>query len=472
MSAGRIVDVVEVAFSRAPCELRMPFRFGGVTLERADALTCRLLLRDARGRRASGWSSDLLAPRWFRKDTDASPVQDAAELHSSAVAAAVAVVNQPATTAFGLWRGVMEERVEPFPFDAPDQLVRGFGVALVERALLDASCRLLATPFADALRQDAFGFRPADVHGALSGWDWQHDLPAPRERIAVRHTVGMLDPLRRSDLEPEQRIQDGLPQTLEEDLDVYGGRWLKVKIGAGIERDCARLLDLARFCDERGATMGFSLDGNEQYADLGEVAELLEAVAADPAGARMLAQLAWIEQPLPRSVTYEPARHRALDRVERFAPLLIDEADATPRSFERARAVGYRGVSVKNCKGVFRALANFGVCRRDQSWFQSGEDLTNVGVLALQQDLVTHAVLGLPHVERNGHRYLRGLDHLPEDVARRALQQHSDLYRVLDEGVALRIVAGEVAVGSALQSVGYGTEIDDFGIVFDVAASS
>jgi len=472
VSAAPAVAVVEVAFGRSPCELRLPFRFGSVTLERADSMTCRVTARGEDGAVARGWSADLLAPRWFRKDNHATPAGDADELEASAVAAARALASQPAAAAFELWRGVMEERVDPFPFDQPDQLVRGFGVALVERALLDAVCRLVGLPFAQALRQDVFGFRPADVHASLAEWDWRRDLPTPRGRVVVRHTVGMLDPLRERDLRSEQRLGDGLPQTLEGDLDAYGGRWLKVKVGAGVERDRARLLDLARFCDERGSALGFSLDGNEQYDDLAQVAELLESVAAEPAGARLLEQLAWIEQPLSRAVTFEPARHRALDRVQRFAPLLIDEADATPRSFERARAVGYRGVSVKNCKGVFRALANLGVCRRDDAWFQSGEDLTNVGVLALQQDLVTHSVLGLPHVERNGHRYLRGLDHLSAPITERALREHGDLYRGLGSGAALRIEGGEVNLGSALRSVGYGTSIDDFGVPLQPAAQA
>ena len=121
---------------------------------------------------------------------------------------------------------------------------------------------------------------------------------------------------------------------------------------------------------------------------------------------------------------------------------------------------------------MFRALCNFGVCRRDGAWFQSGEDLTNVGVLALQQDLVTHSVLGLPHVERNGHRYLRGLDHLQGDVVERALREHGDLYRSLGQGAVLRIEGGEVSLGSALQSVGYGTMIDDFGVKLQVVAQA
>lgn len=472
MSAAPAFTVTEVAFARRPCRTRLPFRFGAVTLDRADMLTCRLTVTDGAGQTSRGWSADMLAPRWFRKDTDATPAQDADELCESARAAAKGFVDQPPGAAFELWRAVTAALVDPFPPEQPDQLVRGFGIALVERAMLDAVCRSVGAPFARALHADAFGFRPGRVHASLAAWPWQRDLPTPRSKVVVRHTVGMLDPLRVADVDAGDRVDDGLPQALEEDLDAYGGRWLKVKVGAGVDRDRARLLDLARFCSERGEALGFSLDGNEQYEDLAEVAELLESVAAEPQGARLLEQLVWIEQPLSRAVTFDASRHRALGRVSKFAPLLIDEADATPRSFERARAVGYRGVSVKNCKGVFRALCNYGICRRDGAWFQSGEDLTNVGVLALQQDLVTHSVLGLPHVERNGHRYLRGLDHLPDRVAGAALAAHGDLYRAHDGGVALRIVDGEVDAGSALASVGYGTALDDFGGELEVAAEA
>jgi hypothetical protein len=473
VSGASNVEVVEVAFARRTCRTRIPFRFGAVTLREADMLTCRTTVRGPGGASANGWSADFLVPRWFRKDTDATPQQDADELFASATASAQAFAAQPAGSAFGLWRGVMAQRVDPHPFDQPDQLVRGFGVALVERALMDATCRLVELPFAQALRRDVFGFRPGDVHAQLADWDWQRDLPTPRREVVVRHTVGMLDTLRARDLPPEQRRNDGLPQTLEDDLDIYGLSWFKVKIGAGVDRDRERLLELARFFDERGDLPGFSLDGNEQYSDLDAIAQLLESVAGEPLGARLLERLVWIEQPLARAVTFDPDRHRAVARVGRFAPLIIDEADATPQSFQRARELGYRGVSVKNCKGVFRALANFGVCRRHDGLFQSGEDLTNVGVLALQQDLVTGSVLGLPHVERNGHHYFRGLDHLPADLQRRARQEHGDLYRSFGDGsVTLRISGGVARIGSALDCVGYGTPIDDFGVEMVPAAQA
>ncbi len=470
------VQIVEVAFARDACQTRLPFRFGGVTLHETERLTCRVTARSSDGREAVGWSSDLLVPRWFRKDTDATPAQDADELLASVEVAAACFSSQSANTVFGLWRQVLAERIESQPIDQPDLLVRGYGVAVIERALLDASCRLVGMPFADALRADVFGFRPGDVHAQLADWQWQTDLPKPHSEVTVRHTVGMLDRLRIADVDPADRVDDGLPEALDQDLDEYGVSWFKIKIGAGLEQDRARLLDLAAFFAERDLSPQLTLDGNEQYEDIAQLAEVLESVAADRNGRELVSRLAFIEQPLARAHSFDPGRHRGIERVTKFAPLILDEADATPKSFVRALELGYRGVSVKNCKGVFRALCNYGIAKRAADRFQSGEDLTNIGVLSLQQDLVTGAVLGLPHVERNGHHYFRGLDHLPSAVATAALAAHPDLYRRLPVakggGVALRIVAGKVNISSALAAVGYGQSLSNYVQSLQVAATS
>ena len=113
--------------------------------------------------------------------------------------------------------------------------------------------------------------------------------------------------------------------------------------------------------------------------------------------------------------------------------------------------------------------------------FQSSEDLTNVGVLSLQQDLLTGAVLGLPHVERNGHHYFRGLDHLPGAVVSSALAAHPDVYRELPSaceqlstagmGAALRIVDGCIDIRSILNAVGYGQSLSNYVQSLQVAAT-
>jgi len=437
---------VRVELARSPCRTRLPFRFGAVTVTEADLLTCRVRARAADGREEDGWSSDLLVPRWFRKDVERTPAEDSAALLGSAEAAARVFLDgaREGETLAAASARVFAVRVRTQAADAPDLLERGFGVALIERALMDAACRIAGVPFVDALRRDLFGAGAFDAR--------------PRSSIAVRHTVGMLDALRVSEIAPERRVRDGLPQALEEDIAAYGLRWFKVKVGAGLDADRARLLDLARFFAERDLDPALTLDGNEQFRDLSALAELLEAVAADTEGARLLARVQFIEQPLPRARTFDAAANREVARVTKFAPLILDEADALPEHAARAAELGWRGVSVKNCKGVLRALATARACAATGGTrFQSGEDLTNLPVLALQQDLCTAACLGLRHVERNGHHYFRGLDHLPAATQRAAAAAHPDLYRKLPGGgFTLRIEDGFVRLESVRRAIGYG----------------
>jgi hypothetical protein len=240
--------------------------------------------------------------------------------------------------------------------------------------------------------------------------------------------------------------------SLERYLRAHGLRWLKVKVGAGFDQDRARLLALAALLAETGRDVRLTLDGNEQFESLAAVAELLEAVAAEPAGRELLARLAYVEQPLPRARTFDAAANEGLARVTAFAPLALDEADGGPAAFPRALALGWRGCSVKNCKGVFRALHNLAAAQRHgDGAFVCAEDLTCLPLLPLQQDLATAGALGLEHVERNGHHYFRGLDHLPEAVAAAALAAHGDLYeRAAGGGAHLRVRGGDLHCGTLL----------------------
>ena len=78
----------------------------------------------------------------------------------------------------------------------------------------------------------------------------------------------------------------------------------------------------------------------------------------------------------------------------------------------------------------------------------SAEDLTTQAGLALQQDLALVALLGLGHVERNGHHYVRGLASLPAGEQAAWLAAHPDLYTRDGDLVRLRIAHGRLAIGS------------------------
>jgi len=85
----------------------------------------------------------------------------------------------------------------------------------------------------------------------------------------------------------------------------------------------------------------------------------------------------------------------------------------------------------------------------------SGEDLTQQAGVAVQQDLARVSLLGLTHVEKNGHHYVNGMAGRPAAEQRRFLEAHPDLYAAGDP-VRLRIERGQVAIRS-LECTGFAT---------------
>jgi len=108
-----------------------------------------------------------------------------------------------------------------------------------------------------------------------------------------------------------------------------------------------------------------------------------------------------------------------------------------------------RGVSSKTCKGIYKSLINAARCAQwGPDYFMTGEDLTLQAGIALQQDLALVSLLGLAHVERNGHHYVNGMAGLPEGEQADFLAAHPDLYERSHGAVRLRIAHGDVAIAS------------------------
>jgi hypothetical protein len=213
-----------------------------------------------------------------------------------------------------------------------------------------------------------------------------------------------------------------------------------------------------------------SLDGNEQYKELESFLGLIERMKASPRLERFWREVMFIEQPLERSVAMEPGIEPELRRLSEEKPVIIDEADGWLTAFREAVALGYRGTSHKNCKGIYKSLHNLAFASTHnaalgrEELFLSAEDLTNLPVVPLQADLASVALLGIGHVERNGHHYFRGLGHLSEAEKAAALARHPDLYEQRGDEVFLRIENGMLECRS-LQVPGMG-----FAALPDIAA--
>lgn len=460
MSPNRPITLrpVESSLFLLDARTRLPFRFGVHTLTVAPLCLLRLTAELSDGSKATGFASDLLVPKWFEKNPAAPVSKDWSDLIASAQDAGnLALANPKYETPFEHWHRLYQTQVGLLAADDPTRLVRNHGVTLVERAMIDAVCRARACSLHEALNSDRLGFRPADLDPSLGAWSPAAHLPAaPIDRVTLRHTVGLLDALDENDTLPSESPNDGLPLTLAQDIEAHGLTQFKLKVVGDDRLITDRLTRISAVVRPRvGDGARFTLDGNEQCETMADLARSLEHARTDEHAAWLLDRVMWIEQPLARHRSFDAAACAGMEDLTRVAPCIIDEADDSIDTLIRAQRNGYRGISVKNCKGVFRALLNTARCAvSGGTLFQTAEDLTNLPVIALQQDLETAATLGLCSVERNGHHYFNGLRHLPQQTADDAIACHPDLYDPAT--TSLRIENGTLSTASIITAAGYG----------------
>jgi Enolase C-terminal domain-like len=412
--------------------LRMPFRYGVVTLTAAPQAFVRCRIRTEDGREVEGAAAELLAPKWFDKNPALSNEDNFEQLRASLRAARDKYLAQGMATA---WQHASPAR----------GLVENYGPALVDRAVVDALCRALGISFHDAIRKNLVGaeaFEGLDLPGCFSKLQ-------PSNSIAARHTVGLVDPILAADL--NGRVDDGLPETLEEVVAAYGHKYFKLKVAGDVRADLERLCAIADVLDRSPQPYRASLDGNEQYDDFEGVAALWSKMKAESRLKRLVGSILFFEQPVKR----QQALQKKVAGIDK--PVIIDESDDAMDAFPRARALGYRGVSSKTCKGIYKSLVNRARCAAwGSDYFMSGEDLTIQAGLALQQDLALVSLLGLKHVERNGHHYVNGMAGLPRGEQDAFLAAHPDLYERSSGAVRVKISNGDLSIGS-LGCAGYGS---------------
>lgn len=447
---------------------RLPFRYGKACLTRCPQAVLQVTI-EAAGRTQSGHSGDCLPPSWFDKTPGrdfAQQIEDMLMAIATAETVYAEEFSRP-TTFFPAWLRAHERLQALTAARQRPTLLASFGSSLVERAILDALCRVAGTSFAQAVRTNLFAIEAAAVHPELSGLSSRDWLPIEaRTAIFVRHTVGLIDPLTAADIPSSERLPDGFPQALEEYIQRCGLRYFKIKVSNVLDRDLDRLKQIAHLVERyRGAEYHVTLDGNEQYQSAEQFDVLIEAIRHDSALATLWDNVLVIEQPLERSIALEAAHTAGIRQLAKIKPVIIDESDGELTSYAQALELGYRGVSSKSCKGVIKSLLNAGLTwrRNDRGqchdYLMTAEDLCTVGVVPVQSDLCLVATLGLSHIERNGHHYHRGLSYLPEPQQAAALAAHGDFYSRQQGVVAPRLVDGQFQIGS-LQCAGFGFAVE------------
>ncbi len=449
---------------------RMPFKYGIATMTHLPHVFIRIEASFG-GRSVRGVSADHLPPKWFTKDAEKDPLDEIEDMLRVIRSAGDHAGTITATSVFDFWFQLYQlqdawRREQSIP-----PLLAHFGTSLIERAMIDALCQFTGETFKSLLQRDAFelawgsvrpeleGHRPSDLLG-------EHSL----SRVTVRHTVGLADYIREDEIPDDERLDDGLPQSLESVMAFYGVTHFKIKIGGELDADVKRLAQIAALLESIGdSDYAFSLDGNEQFRSVADLQQFWHRLENDDTLVPFFRHLLFVEQPFHRDIALsEDAIGPDLRSWEEAPPIIIDESDATLDSLPQALALGYRGTSHKNCKGVFKGIINRATLalknrqRGEERYLMSGEDLANIGPIANHQDLVVQAALGIESVERNGHHYFNGLSQFDPELQNATKAVFPSLYTTDGNGfVRLNVSKGELDL-SSLNAAGFGVDTIQF----------
>lgn len=431
MNAVRLT-LREVTLFERPVTLRLPFRFGAATVTRCPQAFVRVMA-EVGGRRVTGATAELMVPKWFDKTPALTHEQNFEQLREALRIAAEAYRSEPQpATPFDLSRGPGEAAVAAGVARGLPRLAAQFGSALLDKAVADA-----------ALRAAGIGW-VRGVNAGVLGDPFTAQSPLQRaSSIWLRHTVGLADRLSAADEGHDPH--DGLPATLEDAITRHRLRFFKLKLSGRFDDDLARLAQIADVLDRCAADWRVTLDGNETFDGTDTLGRFWQGLSRQPVLHKLLQRTLLLEQPLARKLALtEPIAQLGIG-----VPVIIDESDDHDDAFEQAIALGYRGISSKACKGIYRSLRNaLRVVQEPQRLLLSGEDLTCQAGLAVQQDTLLAASLGVTHVERNGHHYVDGFGVAPEAEARAFADAHPGFYDGSGPRVRLAVRDGRLDLAS------------------------
>ena len=444
------LQLEEVERFERSVRLRLPFRFGVTTVTEATQAVIRAHVALPDGRVATGIAAESLVAKWFDKSLALSDEDNHAQLRQSLDVAIELYRAGGVATPFALYASTYSEQRDRCGALGLNPLVASFGPALLDRAVLDALGRAAGLSFAAMIARNLPGIGSTDLTPDLAGFDWPSFLGElrPKASIELRHTVGLVDPIIAADQAAGERVGDGLPETLEEVVGRYAGRYYKLKVGGDVRADLDRLTRITAILDRDAGAYRVTLDGNEQYESVEGITELWRRMREAPALRRLVDAILFVEQPIKRAVALE----RSVAPLAHERPLIIDESDGELSSFPKALELGYSGVSSKICKGPYKSIVNAArVAKLNAAGtpaFLSGEDLTTWPGISTQQDLALVSLIGLTHVERNAHHFIDGMSFAPEHEQDAFVAAHPDLYAKHAGPARLRIEGGRLALGS------------------------
>jgi L-alanine-DL-glutamate epimerase-like enolase superfamily enzyme len=248
----------------------------------------------------------------------------------------------------------------------------------------------------------------ADLGPSFKGEYLDRYVPsAPRPTIPVFHSVGASDPLDAEDMQSRKRIDDGLPNTLEEWIPRDGLIRFKIKLNGGnLPADFERVVRIDRIVNRAQAARGatewkYSLDFNEGCPNVAYLLEFLRRLReATPTG---FDRILYIEQPTARDLAKD--RANVMHDAAKLRPVVIDESLTDLESLLLAREMGYTGVALKACKGQSQAML-MAAAGQKFGMFLCVQDLTCPGASLIHSAGIAARVPGNAGIEANARQFV------------------------------------------------------------------
>jgi L-alanine-DL-glutamate epimerase-like enolase superfamily enzyme len=410
------IRILEVRHQFEDFQYRAPYQFGGRSVDRVTLLNVTCRVRTNSGRESAGSGSMTLGNAW------AFPA--ASQDEGLGAMRALADRLREVTAA-------CDEKGHPidlFRVLEPEYLRAATAISR-SRSLstpIPKLCMLVVASAFDAAIHDAYGkafgrsvyqtYGPefmsrdlsADLGPSFKGEYVDKYVPStPKPRMPVFHSVGASDPLDASDMQGRARVEDGLPNTLEEWIPRDGLIRFKIKLNGGnLDADYNRVVRIDRIVNRAQAARGmkdwqYSLDFNEGCPNVAYLLDFLRRIReATPTG---FDRILYIEQPTARDLVKD--RANVMHEAARLRPVVIDESLTDLDALLLAREMGYTGVALKACKGQSHAMLMAAAAQKF-GMFLCVQDLTCPGASLIHSAGIAARVPGNAGIEANARQFV------------------------------------------------------------------
>ena len=415
MSKASDIRILDVSTSTQRITYRQPMKFGGRVVEDVLLLDVEMDVQTRAGLRGHGHGSMPLGNVWAWPSQQLSTEQTRAAMLELGQRVARQAASFPDAAHPLEITSVVADSYEPLAeqvrqelqlSEAIPKLAQLVAASPWEAAVFDAQGKALQRNSYDLLGPDHLDRDLASWLGPEFAGEYldRYTCRPPQPRLPLYHLVGALDPLTAAD--QAQRVDDGLPETLDEWILAEGLTHLKIKLsGDDLPWDVQRVVDVERVAAETQALRGgrhwvYSLDFNEKCDSVRYVLEFLEHVQQRAPAA--FQRIQYIEQPTSRDLRAHPEQR--MHDAARIKPVVIDEALVDLDSLLLCREMGYSGVALKACKGQREALL-MGAVAQKYDMFLCVQDLTCPGASFLHSASLAARIPTVAAIEGNARQY-------------------------------------------------------------------